>query len=118
MAERRHHGLGIAFGLIVEDRDQIVAVRIFAFDVFKLWPDRAWQVAASDVVAGQAISLAPVEGELLSLGCRRLRASGRRGGRQHECKGGESYRYGAGKGEQGRFRRRAMSMISFEKYRS
>ena len=67
-SERRHHGLRIAFGLIVNDRHQIVTIRISAFDVLEFRADAAGEVAARDHMAGQAIALAAVECDFLTLG--------------------------------------------------
>ena len=74
-SERRHHGQRIALGFVVDDRDEIVAIGIFAFDVVQRRPDGAGKVAALDDVAGQAIALAAVEGELLAFGDGGLRAA-------------------------------------------
>src|SRR6267142_7020613 len=63
-SERRHHGQWIAQGFVVENGDEIVAIGILAFDVDQFGPDGAWKVATPDDVAGQAIALAAVEGEL------------------------------------------------------
>src|SRR5690348_3656919 len=52
-SERRHHGLGIALGFVVQDRDEVAPVGIFALDVLEPGPDRARQIAALDLVAGQ-----------------------------------------------------------------
>jgi len=67
-AERRHHGLRIALGLVEDDRDQLVAIGVFCLEVLQLRADRSRQVAALDDVAGQAIALAAVEGELPATG--------------------------------------------------
>src|SRR5947209_18809030 len=76
-AERRHHRQWIAFGFIEYDRDQIVAVGVFRFDIDQLGPDAAGQVAALHDMAGQAIAFAAIESEFLALRVARLR-SGRR----------------------------------------
>jgi len=55
-----------------DDRDEIVTVRIFGFDLGECRPDRAGQVAALDLMAGQAVALATVESELLAVGGARL----------------------------------------------
>jgi hypothetical protein len=47
-----------------------------------------------------------------------LRARRRRSAEQRERKGSENNGLDAGMGDQGRFRRQALSMISFEKYSS
>jgi len=71
--------LRVTLGFIIEDGNEIVAVGIFAFDIFQRRPDGAWKIAALDLVAGQAIALAAIERQLLTLGGRGLRASGSRG---------------------------------------
>jgi hypothetical protein len=82
--------LRVTLGFVIEDGDEFVAVRIFAFDVGQRRADGAGQVAALDRMAGQAIALAAIESQLLPLGGRGLRADGsdERGGadqqRQHE----------------------------------
>src|SRR4030081_2572683 len=71
-SERGHHGLRVAFAFIRHDSDEIVAVGIFAFQFRQRRSDRARKIAALDLVAGQAIALAAIEGELLPLGNRGL----------------------------------------------
>ena len=70
----------IASGFIGEDGDEVVAVRIFAFDVLERRPDGAGELTTLNVVAAQAIALAAVERKPLSFGSERLRA-GWAGGR-------------------------------------
>src|SRR3954464_4999468 len=65
--EWRHHRRRIADRLVVEDRDQLGTV-VLGLEIFELRADRARQVAALDLMAGQAIALAAVEGELLAIG--------------------------------------------------
>jgi len=72
--------LRIAPGFIGEDGDEVVAVRIFAFDVPERRPDGAGKLAALDVVAAQAIALAAIESKPLSFGSERLRAGWASGG--------------------------------------
>jgi hypothetical protein len=71
--ERRHDGLRIAFGFIGKDRDQLVTVGIFAFDIPQHGPDSPGKIAPSDLVASQAITLAAIESQSLTFGDR-LRA--------------------------------------------
>src|SRR6185437_3992320 len=78
--ERRHHGQRVAPGLIGDDGDEIAAIREFALDVGERRPDGAGKLAAFDVMAGQAVALAAIECQLLTLGNARLRA-GRAGAR-------------------------------------
>ncbi len=98
-AERRHHGLRVAFGLIGDDRDQLVAA-VLRLEAGQFGADRAGQFAALDDMAGQAIALAAVESELLALsgglGLRGHSHGGARQQRQDEGWLGES-------GDQGRF---------------
>src|SRR4029077_1525756 len=84
--ERRHDGQWIAPGLIGQDRDEITPIGILAFDVLELWPDRSGQVAALDLVAGQAVALAAGEGELFAIASTRL-GSGGPGGHHGEGHG-------------------------------
>jgi len=63
-SERRHHGQRIALGFVGHDRDDLVAVGIFLLDVDQFRPQRAGILAALDRMAGQAIALAAIEGEL------------------------------------------------------
>jgi len=79
--------LRVTLGFIIEDGNEIVAVGIFAFDILQRRPDRPRKIAALDLVAGQAIALAAIESQLLTLGGRRLRAgrSHGRGGADQQC---------------------------------
>jgi hypothetical protein len=79
--------LRVTLGFIIEDGNEIVAVRIFAFDILQRRPDGARKIAALDLVAGQAIALAAIESQLLALGDRGLRAdrSDGRGGADQLC---------------------------------
>src|SRR5262249_53538396 len=63
--EWRHHGRRIALGLIAHDRDQIVAIGVFALQAGESRPDRSRKIAAVDLVTAEAIALASIEGELL-----------------------------------------------------
>ena len=58
----------IPFGFICEDRRQILAVGVFAFDVLQRRPDGAGKIAAGNVMATQAVSFAAVESEPSTLG--------------------------------------------------
>ena len=49
-AIERLEKLGLAVSPPLEDRHELVTVRIFAFDVFKLRPDSSGQLAAFDLV--------------------------------------------------------------------
>jgi len=87
-SERRHDGLRIALCFIGEDRDQIVTIGIFAFDVSQHRPDGSGKVAALDLVAGQAIALAAIESQSLTFGDRlRARRRKRRGRADRERQG-------------------------------
>src|SRR3954463_9923370 len=72
-AERRHHGLRIALGLVEDDRGQLVAIGVPGLEVLQFRPDRSRQVATPDDMAGQAIALAAVESEFLAVGHNGLR---------------------------------------------
>src|SRR6202051_1122617 len=61
--EWRHHGLRIALGLVEHDRRQFLTVGKPDLHVGKRWPEIAGRIATLDVMAGQAIALAAVEGE-------------------------------------------------------
>jgi len=111
-SERRHHGQRIALGFVVENCDQFVAGGVLALDVGQFRTDGAGILAALDDMAGQAIALAAIEGELLPLGNSRLGA-----GRTREGSAGQQRQNGRGfpqeGGDQGRFPD-VMSMIPME----
>src|SRR6185437_2399054 len=68
--ERRHAGERVALGLVGNDRGKRFAIWIAVFHVGKRWPDVARSVAASDLVTGEAISFAAVEGQRFPRHCR------------------------------------------------
>src|SRR6185437_5064641 len=59
--ERWHHRQRIALGFVGDDRNQIGEVRVFGLDVGQGRSDVACEVAALDLMAGQAIALAAIE---------------------------------------------------------
>ena len=81
-AKWRHYGQRVTLGFIVENGDEFVAVGILAFDILQRRSDSTGQIAALDVVAGQAIALVAIESKLLALrhrGLRRDRATDHQG---------------------------------------
>src|ERR1700704_397961 len=108
-SERRHHGQRIAPGFVGKYGDEFVAVGILALDVGQFRTNGAGILAALDGMAGQAVALAAIEGELLALGSSRLGV-----GRTREGSTGQQRQNRRGFPQEGSNQRRfpgVMSMI-------